>query len=176
MLCGPSQQKISRRCHVRPYSGPIRSGRDSRREDFSKYVLLADGAKLVGSTSLHKNYSQPPSSKQTLISDFSASPDAFRHVIRINRWQELSKKTLITLFASCADFDLAAPFRLQNLGRCDTSARIGVENRIDNVSTTCLEDALVQEYDTVKEVQQTLCNASIGAYPSSPRRPSRYLS
>jgi hypothetical protein len=42
--------------------------------------------------------------------DVTASANAFRHATRVCRWQEPCKDTLVTLFASCTDFDLPTPF------------------------------------------------------------------
>ena len=91
-----------------------------------------------------------------------ASAHVVYHSIRIDRG--LVQPHLITLFACGADFDLAAPFRLQDLGCSDTSARIGIEDRIDDVSTSRLKGSVSSRSVYEREgMEHTLCNVSIGA-------------
>jgi hypothetical protein len=48
---------------------------------------------------------------------------------------ELSK----TLFTCLAQLYLAAPFRFEHLRSCNTTSRIGIKDRIDNVTAACLK-------------------------------------
>ncbi len=42
------------------------------------------------------------------------------------------------LFTSLTQLNLAAPFGLEHLGSCNTAGRIGIEDRIDDVTATRL--------------------------------------
>lgn len=76
--------------------------------------------------------------------------------------------------AGLAQLNLAYPFRLEDLRGIDTTRRVGVQDGVYHIATTGLRMELRLCEAQLGEVVLTRCNVSIGAYPSSCLRPSRY--
>lgn len=52
------------------------------------------------------------------------------------------------LFTGAANLDLTTPFRLEHLRRRDTTSRVGIEDRVDDISTPGLEWNSVSRFDS----------------------------